>query len=569
MAFDGNGNYVRIHNWTADAANGIDINAGEMDAEDNSIAGALSICVTRDGQGKMTADLLPKTDNVYNLGAGGARWLSLNGLPIGNFQTNPQSQAEAAAGVTPTNLQYNANPHDVRRYGAVMDGTTDDAAALAQLALVMGAGGNGYLPPLPMMIKSQVTFGGASAPSRVSLFGYGCTIFTTNAIDAIRTTSFTSIGGISFYGLTVVQTDGVATGGFNAFGSLNCYFIDCNVLISSTISSSAGYFCFAAQQSNPADAATGALWNYFVRCKTRQASGAPSHYAPFGIYITGQSNANFVLNCTFTSVNYSVALYNILGSVNPHALPNAILIDGNAFEGGVQAVIVNGQNDATSQITGLRITNNRAESLTGGFLLLQGLGAQSTSVPTWLSGNYYVSSTVAYITQSNVAALQVTVNTWEPSLTPAYAGTTKLVQAGPYSFQSTVNTDDVVKALAQSVDSGFGLYNSSGTLLSGRRLRSGGGVYDQNPTGVDLRGVDGISRTQGVQRKTFTGSATFSASTTVAVTIATEPDTNYMVVPEPNTVTGAITVSSKTTGGFTLTAANSNSQNVPFMLIGR
>jgi hypothetical protein len=78
MAFDGNGNYIRIHNWTQDAANGLDINAGEMDAEDNSIQGAFNITVTRDGQGKMAADFTPATTALYNLGTAGRSWAGLN-----------------------------------------------------------------------------------------------------------------------------------------------------------------------------------------------------------------------------------------------------------------------------------------------------------------------------------------------------------------------------------------------------------------------------------------------------------------------------------------------------------
>jgi hypothetical protein len=77
MAFDGNGNFLRIHNWTSDAANNIDINAGEMDGEDNGFAAGLTLCVTRDGQGKMAADLLPSAAGTYNLGTVGLPWLNI------------------------------------------------------------------------------------------------------------------------------------------------------------------------------------------------------------------------------------------------------------------------------------------------------------------------------------------------------------------------------------------------------------------------------------------------------------------------------------------------------------
>src|SRR5579862_4031026 len=83
MAFDGNGNFVRLYNWQQDAANGIDITASRVDAEDSGFAAGLSNCVTRDGQGKPSADLLPATDNNLNLGSNAFRWQSFNGVAAG------------------------------------------------------------------------------------------------------------------------------------------------------------------------------------------------------------------------------------------------------------------------------------------------------------------------------------------------------------------------------------------------------------------------------------------------------------------------------------------------------
>lgn len=57
MAFNGKGVFVRLYNWVTDAANGINIRADRMDAEMDGFASGLSLCLTRDGQAAMTANL--------------------------------------------------------------------------------------------------------------------------------------------------------------------------------------------------------------------------------------------------------------------------------------------------------------------------------------------------------------------------------------------------------------------------------------------------------------------------------------------------------------------------------
>ena len=79
-AFDGSGNFVRSYSWANDKANGINITASRVDTEDTGFATGLSLCVTRDGQGKMAANSLPSADNSYSLGSTSFRWSNINGL---------------------------------------------------------------------------------------------------------------------------------------------------------------------------------------------------------------------------------------------------------------------------------------------------------------------------------------------------------------------------------------------------------------------------------------------------------------------------------------------------------
>lgn len=55
MSFNGTGTFVRIENWTLDAANGILIRSDRMDTDSNDFASGLSNCICKDGQQTTTA----------------------------------------------------------------------------------------------------------------------------------------------------------------------------------------------------------------------------------------------------------------------------------------------------------------------------------------------------------------------------------------------------------------------------------------------------------------------------------------------------------------------------------
>src|ERR1700761_3521726 len=58
MPFNGSGSYSLPYNWQTDAANGLDISSSRMQGQDQDIASALSICMTKDGQ-QTAANNLP------------------------------------------------------------------------------------------------------------------------------------------------------------------------------------------------------------------------------------------------------------------------------------------------------------------------------------------------------------------------------------------------------------------------------------------------------------------------------------------------------------------------------
>lgn len=106
--------------------------------------------------------------------AKGARLLAYNATlayagGIGQFlnYTHARTAGETSAGITPTNYAY--LPHDLRRYGAALDATTDDATKLTDAITAAGLTGEGggyvYLHSIAA-IKSTIT-----QPNRVRFEG--------------------------------------------------------------------------------------------------------------------------------------------------------------------------------------------------------------------------------------------------------------------------------------------------------------------------------------------------------------------------------------------------------------
>jgi hypothetical protein len=116
--FDGSGQFIRSYSWVQDAANSIPITASRFDTEHNGFAAGLSNCITRDGQGKPSANIDWNAHKITNL----ANPTGLQDAVTLTSLTNPtaltvgpdkvQTAAEIAAGVTPTNYAY-----DTTNYG--------------------------------------------------------------------------------------------------------------------------------------------------------------------------------------------------------------------------------------------------------------------------------------------------------------------------------------------------------------------------------------------------------------------------------------------------------------------
>lgn len=70
MPFDGTGVFNRIYSWATDAANGVLVRSDRMDTDTNDIAAGLSMCITKDGQQTLTANIPMSGFKFTGLGAG-------------------------------------------------------------------------------------------------------------------------------------------------------------------------------------------------------------------------------------------------------------------------------------------------------------------------------------------------------------------------------------------------------------------------------------------------------------------------------------------------------------------
>lgn len=219
--FDGNGTYVRYYNWAQDAANSIPISSTRFDTEHNGFASALTNCITRDGQGKPTANIDWNTKRLINMGdpvnPQDAMTLAFANSDSSLFNLLStrikyiRTPAETSAGVTPVNYFYPEG--NACRYGAIGDDSTDNLTALTNWLLVVAQGVRGYLPhgiyryssgltvPLNGLIEGDSPFNGSSV------------LKPTNAVtEAVQQSTGSTVQNITLDGILTTGKVGLSIG---------------------------------------------------------------------------------------------------------------------------------------------------------------------------------------------------------------------------------------------------------------------------------------------------------------------------------------------------------------------
>ena len=144
MSWNGSGVFSRLYSWVADSGSGINIVPSRMDADTNDIVSGLNNCLTRDGQGKPSADLsmngfkltalaaatlaadaprfdqLPSSGNLLPIASGGTG-AGTAGAALAALGASPRATRIDVASVAGTvDLTANApNTDDIRITGAL------------------------------------------------------------------------------------------------------------------------------------------------------------------------------------------------------------------------------------------------------------------------------------------------------------------------------------------------------------------------------------------------------------------------------------------------------------------
>ncbi len=460
-------------------------------------------------------------------------------------------------------------------FGADPTGSTNSSVAVQNaINYVQALGGNILFPKGVYLFESQVTInrtyaanpgGGAVGERNLIISGYGAEIRTTGAI-----TAFDVRGGwlpnhnCLIEGFTIYHRDNsTALGGIRLIGAglVTCY--DVSVVVSSSLP--VGYAAFSMENANPLDDDTGCFWNVFANCSIRPWSGAEG-FCTYGIKMLGSANATTIRGCTFSGSNTHIYITSHPGRTYA---ANATNIDGNFFEGPVTGTAIELRSvDPTYHVSGTRITNNRFESLAIAITLTG--TAPTVGVPTYVCGNYADTSVAAYIVNTlDVPLMQldsVIVGSDMPPITTHN-------QKG-FVIKNDNAAYDTLTLKSPNLNSGLKFQTYSGGTLSTLRWRSIGGnsgtvlagnyAAGYNPIGIAACG--GISLTDTLAHN-FAGVASFSASTTVNITLpVAEVNANYSVFLE-NTTNNTIWVTGKTTTGFTINSSASITANVAWLLI--
>ena len=290
----------------------------------------------------------------------------------------------------------------------ILDGTTfacDGDGFNAAASELLTTGGVIVIPAGTCNTSVEMVLPAGDGP--IMVWGYGATITTSGAISGLKITGASSIGPRSIYGLRIDHRNNAdALFGFNFEGTWNARCYDCTVVADDV---SATYAAFRIGNIDPLNGATGAFWTVLQNSWSRRFQAADGTAVPFNVIIEGNANATTIRGGGLNGATTDAVLIRNQGAGT--AIPNAVLIDGVAFEGYNTGIHVAGP--AVTNIAGMRFINNRFENGTTVFSFT-GVTQQPSANP-WFSGNMFTSNAGTYLNNPN----NLRTNQWDFAEVPA------------------------------------------------------------------------------------------------------------------------------------------------------
>jgi hypothetical protein len=189
MPFNGSGVFVRLENWSSDAASNLPISATKFDIEDNDFAGGFDLCLTRDGQGAPSSPLT---------------WAQLLTLTRGS--DGEVFGLARTAGANNPALQFNVA--DVGGFTLNTSIATGIALAIAGTAALSIASTRAVTITAPSTGSNGLTVQGISGSSSTSEFSATRTSSTANNVALGPNINLLDSGGASN---TLIQQSGGQT----------------------------------------------------------------------------------------------------------------------------------------------------------------------------------------------------------------------------------------------------------------------------------------------------------------------------------------------------------------------
>jgi len=247
----------------------------------------------------------------------------------------------------------------------IPDCTQDSSASLSALTRDLSNVAEIKIPPGIYRVKNPWSIGPA-VPTlhNVKISAYGVTIIpctngsNSGVFSAVSVEFNNTPHQLTIAGVTVRQEgNAMATAGFELVNSAHVRLIDTTVVAFGT---NANYAAYWLRNRVPSVPDTGTFWTLIDRCAVRPESGDQGVITT-GIKLQGAANATTIQNCAISNVRTGVL---VVAESGYSYLGNAVLIQGNAFEGFEQAIkVIAAQSGGTWRTaSGLRILGNRADN---------------------------------------------------------------------------------------------------------------------------------------------------------------------------------------------------------------